>query len=209
MDPKETKRKAVLDLWLSRNSPSADHFSAQLFRMFLKSDLNNLHRFSQSFPLEVEVFEEWQRSKSEAEFFESYDIPTEPGLGGKLIPFDFPKAFGEHQTKIFEIRDSGTFIPSLAVRFKPTTESERYLIARAGYGRSVDEQSNYVLLLRISGEQLTGSCDIYGHGDARTFPVAHKHIIENWERLRTGQVIDVQFLLGETTEPKVSEREAV
>lgn len=209
MGPLELKRKAALDFWLARNDPKADHFSAQLFRMFMKSDFNNLSRFEKAFPLEVEVFREWQQSKTEAAFFESYGIDREPGLGGKVIPIDFPTALGEHETKIFEIRDSGTFIPAMAVRLKPTTESERYLLARAGYGRSTAEQSEYVLLLRIAGDYLTGSSDIYGHGDSRTFANAHKYIIENWERLRTGQVVDVQFILGETQEPTPSEREVV
>jgi hypothetical protein len=48
--------------------------------------------------------------------------------------------------------------------------------------------------------------DPYDHGD-RTWAVAHNHIIENWNAIKDGDVIDVQFILGETKEKKRSERE--
>jgi len=47
--------------------------------------------------------------------------------------------------------------------------------------------------------------DPYGW-KGRTMPVAHNYIIENWEEIRDGDVIDVEFILGETTVKKVSER---
>ena len=37
-------------------------------------------------------------------------------------------------------------------------------------------------------------------------PVAHNYIIEHWHELKDGDVVDVQFILGETKAPKVSER---
>lgn len=38
------------------------------------------------------------------------------------------------ESKIIEIRDSGTFIPALAVRLGSSDERERYLLARSGFG---------------------------------------------------------------------------
>lgn len=35
---------------------------------------------------------------------------------------------------LVEVRDAGTFIPALAVRFKPSTELERYLLSAADAG---------------------------------------------------------------------------
>lgn len=35
---------------------------------------------------------------------------------------------------------------------------------------------------------------------------AHNWIIDHWQELKDGDVVDVQFILGETKEPKVSER---
>lgn len=39
----------------------------------------------------------------------------------------------------------------------------------------------------------------------RTFATAHHYIIEHWDNLEYGAVIDVEFILGETDEPKKSE----
>jgi hypothetical protein len=37
-------------------------------------------------------------------------------------------------------------------------------------------------------------------------PEAHKYIIEHWYDLKTGDVVDVEFALGESEKPKLSER---
>ena len=48
--------------------------------------------------------------------------------------------------------------------------------------------------------------DPYGWpGGTRTMPVAHKWILENFDRLDDGQVIDVEFILGITDHPKEPE----
>jgi hypothetical protein len=41
---------------------------------------------------------------------------------------------------------------------------------------------------------------------ARTMKEAHKYIEANFHKLETGDVVDVQFILGETKQPKKSER---
>ncbi len=117
------------------------------------------------------------------------------------------------KVKTLEVRDEGTFIPVLCVDMQPGLESgsaaqraQHYLLRRCGY--PCDGQSN-VIMTRLSGDgQATN--DPYGWKDgARTFPVAHNWIIENWDTLKDGDVVDVSFILGETTKPKVSERENV
>ena len=35
---------------------------------------------------------------------------------------------------------------------------------------------------------------------------AHQHIIENFDEIEHGGLVDVEFILGETEEPKTSER---
>jgi hypothetical protein len=35
---------------------------------------------------------------------------------------------------------------------------------------------------------------------------AHKYIAKNWGSLNNGDVIDIEYILGETTSPKVTER---
>jgi hypothetical protein len=43
----------------------------------------------------------------------------------------------------------------------------------------------------------------------RTKRVAHVYIEQHWHELADGDVIDVQFLLGETPSKKISERHAI
>lgn len=110
-----------------------------------------------------------------------------------------------HQVKIFEVRDRMTFMPMLAVKLFTSTEDERYLLWRLGYGDTPQEQELYVLLFTLQGKPLVGAFDLYDHAD-RTRQTAHKYIEENWEQLKTGDVVDVEFINGETKNKKVSER---
>lgn len=110
------------------------------------------------------------------------------------------------QPKTFEIRDRATFIPAIALRLDPGTDRDRYLLARAGYGRLRSVQSGYILL----SCNVSGGTDIIMNSDpnawgGRTFPVAHRYIIEHWDELESGAVVDVEFIMGETVAPKQSE----
>jgi hypothetical protein len=109
-------------------------------------------------------------------------------------------------TKTFEVRDRGTFIPILAIRLEPSNEADRYLLARAGYGTTPEEQRAFILLARITGGEGSVQCDPYEWpGGARTIPEAHRWLINHFDEVESGAVIDVEFILGETTAPKVSE----
>lgn len=44
------------------------------------------------------------------------------------------------ETKTFEIRDDGTFIPVIGIRFDPDCERDRYLFGRAGFGTDPETQ---------------------------------------------------------------------
>lgn len=106
------------------------------------------------------------------------------------------------KTKALEIRDRATFIPCLAVDMNPTSEDQRYLLRRCGY--PCDGRPN-VIVTRLDGNgQATN--DPYAWGASRTWPVAHNWIIEHWDELKDGDVVCVEFILGERPEPKVSER---
>ena len=110
------------------------------------------------------------------------------------------------EAKTFEIRDKMTFIPILAVRLNPNTEQDRYLLARAGYGKNRESQREYVQLIRINGGDGNSDCDPHGWGN-RTMITAHQFIIEEWDSLASGAVIDVEYILGEATTVKRSESE--
>lgn len=111
------------------------------------------------------------------------------------------------QAKLFELRDRMTFIPVLAVRMsEPENVAENYLLIRAGYSFSGEPgESNMVVLTRAQGRNDKANADPFAWGD-RTFQAAHQHITEHFNRLQSGDVIDVEFLLGESAEPKISER---
>ena len=105
------------------------------------------------------------------------------------------------ETKLFEIRDKGTFIPACAVLCESQSDEEAYLLRRAGYGAG----TNLVLLTRLDGGK--SSYDPYDWG-GRTWPVAHQYIAQHWFDLKSGDVVDVEVALGETITPKLSERVA-
>lgn len=108
--------------------------------------------------------------------------------------------------KTFEVRDRSTFIPVLGVKMIPACEPDRYLFARAGFGRSVEQQSEYVTLIRIDGGDGKSTSDPFSWGSARTMQVAHEYIIKNWVFLNSGDVVCVETILGERQTPKISER---
>jgi len=103
--------------------------------------------------------------------------------------------------KLIEVRDSMTTIPALAWKPDPSDEAELWFWSRSGFGRT---PGDYVFLMRLSDQET--KIDPYGWGHTRTMPTVHRHLMEHWDLVRNGDVIDVQFLLGETTIPKESER---
>jgi hypothetical protein len=111
------------------------------------------------------------------------------------------------KTKLFEIRDRATFLPVIATLLsQPDNEAEQYLLRRVGYSCRSLKLLPCVLMGRLSGSG-TFANDEYEHsGDTRTLRVAHRYIQKHWEELESGDVIDVEYLLKESTEPKISER---
>lgn len=110
--------------------------------------------------------------------------------------------------KLFEVRDRGTCIPVMAVRFPGNSwlsTQERWLLQRAGYG---DHPASYVQIVEIEGGRGRSLCDPFDVDDgvSRTRFVAYRHIIAEWDDLDSGDVIDVRYLLGESTEPAASDR---
>ena len=107
------------------------------------------------------------------------------------------------KAKVLEIRDEGTFIPALAVDINPDTPEQLYLMRRCGY--PCNGKPN-IVLTNLNADGGKARNDPYAWS-GRTYPVAHNYIIEHWNELKDGDVIDVSFILGETEAPKISERE--
>lgn len=106
------------------------------------------------------------------------------------------------EIKLFELRDRSTFVPVIAIRLSSRTEEERFLLSRAGYGTLSEDHSRYVLLGGLEDLKMTYSP--YSQAN-RTRQVAHEYIQKNWDDLKSGEVIDVEYILGETKEKKQSE----
>ena len=105
------------------------------------------------------------------------------------------------EVKVFEIRDIGTFLPVICIRMATDNDREGYLLKRLGYM----PDSNLIQLVWTT----TGRTeyDPYKWAD-RTLFTAHKYIAEEWENLKSGVVIDVEYVLKEKDTPKKSERYA-
>jgi hypothetical protein len=107
--------------------------------------------------------------------------------------------------KFFELRDKATFIPIFAFRaIADDNQQNAWLLIRAGFGF----HSNLVIVGKLECSGVSQNCtyDAYAWG-GRTYPVAHKYIEEHFDELESGAVLDVEFILGETSKPKVSEAE--
>ena len=109
--------------------------------------------------------------------------------------------------KFLEVRDRFTFIPCFA--FKPSEVNSIaehgpvpcYLVMSAGYGAGRDA----VVFGRLDHPGHT-QCDPYEwNTGARTMPQAHAWVEKEWDNIKSGDVIDVEFILGETKEKKMSQ----
>ena len=105
--------------------------------------------------------------------------------------------------KTIEIRDRATFISVIAIKPSGANEIEVYHLMRNGFSDGYG--SGEIILLRLN--DFRAHYDPYHWGsDARTMPEAHKWIRAHFDSLADGDVVDVQFILGETPYPKISER---
>lgn len=106
------------------------------------------------------------------------------------------------QTKAIEIRDRMTFIPAMATLMEANDDASRYLLRRSGY-----RGEGTVILCNINNAKSQN--DPYDWPDnPRTMRQAHIWIEENWDEIGSGDVVDVEFILGETKTKKSSERYA-
>lgn len=105
------------------------------------------------------------------------------------------------ETKILEVRDAATFIPVLATAMKSDNPIEKWYLKRTGYSR------NRPLVMIVPTYGGRAEYDPYKWGESpRTLFIAHEYIEENWDSLKTGDVVCVETILGERGAPKISER---
>ena len=102
--------------------------------------------------------------------------------------------------KAIEIRDRNTFIAAAAIKMAPENEGQRYLLRRCGW--SADGSG--VVLIRLDSAE--GKSDPYEWVGSRTMTPAHAWCCSHFDEIKDGDVVDVEFLLGEAPAPKLSER---
>lgn len=103
------------------------------------------------------------------------------------------------KTIVLEIRDRATMFFVLATRLDGDNPARVRALRRCGY----HWDSQAVMLTHLSGRGVAHT-DPYEWGD-RTYKTAHHYITEHFAELADGDVVDVEFILGETKEPKEPE----
>lgn len=103
--------------------------------------------------------------------------------------------------KYLEIRDRATCIPVIAIEMKSSDEIERAYLERSGYG----EDYPLVMLINIA-PRVSVNYDPYKWDNySRTMKEAHIYIQENFSTLKSGDVVDVEYILGESEIKKLPE----
>lgn len=104
------------------------------------------------------------------------------------------------KSKMFEIRDECTCITAIAIKTEPENLNEHAHFRRGGWG------SDSVILIKSNGETRAEYDPFAWRKDGtRTMFQAHLYIQEHFDELENFSVIDVQYILGETENPKQSD----
>lgn len=106
-------------------------------------------------------------------------------------------------TKMIEIRDSMTCIAALAIQMFPTDDVEKRFMNRCGFPKD----GSSIILMSLYDQKATNDpfeWESLGKGQ-RTFQTAHHWILRHFTEIQSGDVVDVQYILDETTAPKTPE----
>lgn len=102
------------------------------------------------------------------------------------------------EVKLFEVRDRATCFPVMCTRMRTNNLIEQRYLDMSGYGTD----SHCVMMIRMNSGG--AHYDPYSWGD-RTHKAAHVAIERYWDKLKTGDVIDVRYLLKEEPSPALGE----
>ncbi|SFJ97973.1 hypothetical protein [Methylocapsa palsarum] len=95
------------------------------------------------------------------------------------------------QTKLLEIRDQSGRIPVLAMEIGPRTEAGAELLQRFGLAAE-----RGVVVVNLKNQ--TALRDSFTWENNSAMQIAHAYIDGRFEQLTDGDVVDVEFILGET-----------
>ncbi len=103
--------------------------------------------------------------------------------------------------KMIEIRDSATCIAAMAIKMVASNPIEYKFLWREGYPKN----GSSITLMKLSDQKATNDpYDPVWQG-ARTMKIAHHWIIDNFDEINSGDVVDVQLILEETNIKKSPE----
>ena len=108
---------------------------------------------------------------------------------------------GAALVKCFEVRDRATLIPVMAIVPYGDTTPAGKLLRRGGF----THPETYVFLAQLSGRQFEARYDSRGWPNNRSMTTAHQYIQQHFHTLKSGDVIDIEFILGESKVKKESE----
>ena len=102
-------------------------------------------------------------------------------------------------SKVLEVRDSATHIPVLAIRMLAKNGIQNYYIHdHLGYPKD----GSCIAVVKLN--DCDGNCDPYAWTGSRTMGVAHHYIYDHFDELSDGDVVDVEYILGEKPTKKVA-----
>lgn len=121
------------------------------------------------------------------------------------------------ETKLIELRDAATCISMIAIKMEPFKDNalnkypilwrdksgvvstlharEEWILQHAGYGT---DSEPLILYFRIDQPSQWRWSSRDWPSDDRTFSVTHRYLEEHWNEVQNCDVVDAQFILGET-----------
>lgn len=106
------------------------------------------------------------------------------------------------ELKRVEIRDRATLIPALAMKICACHDP---IVARGGYPECSDRDYITVILIDLNTVTCAHEPFAWTERGGRTMYLAHSWLRDHWTDHKDGAVLDVEFISGETSEPKKSE----
>lgn len=106
--------------------------------------------------------------------------------------------------KVFEVRSPATMIAILAIKLSAHNDQERRLLCHSGFGINGYSFSRYFIVFPIDGGTGHASTDPYDH-KSHELRVAHIYIQKHFDDMENGEVIDIDYIEGNTLAPKTSD----
>ena len=101
--------------------------------------------------------------------------------------------------KVLEIRDRATYIPVVAFKTAGESDAEQSLF------KSVGLTNEHLILVKLSDCTANYSSFRWDR-QSRTMRVAHDYINAHWNNIKSGDVVDIEYILKETVSKKMPQR---